>query len=200
MPDVIESRTEASRREEARQREEITLMDRESDSPIAVREARPDEHKQIAALTIEAYQEFSAALEPDAWVTMREGLSQVASRAEKSRVLVSEHDGALLAAVHYYPPGNSNPRFFPPDWASIRVLAVHPNHRGKGLGRLLTQDCIHRARADKASVIGLHTSELMTAARTLYESMGFRMEKELPANYGLRYWLYALDLASRTPD
>lgn len=50
-----------------------------------------------------------------------------------------------------------------------------------------------RARRDGAGVLGLHTSELMTVARRMYGSMGFRVERELPPNYGLRYWLYTLD-------
>jgi len=44
-------------------------------------------------------------------------------------------------------------------------------------------------------VIGLFTSELMTAAQQLYESMGFRRENELPSRLGLRYWRYKLQLA-----
>ena len=39
--------------------------------------------------------------------------------------------------------------------------------------RALTDECLARARADRAPVIGLHTAEMMTAARTLYEAAGF---------------------------
>jgi hypothetical protein len=45
-------------------------------------------------------------------------------------------------------------------------------------------------------VIGLFTSELMTGAQQLYESLGFRRERELPPRLGLRYWRYKLDLSA----
>jgi ribosomal protein S18 acetylase RimI-like enzyme len=73
------------------------------------------------------------------------------------------------------------------------MLAVDPSHRRKGVGRLLTEECVRRARLDGATQVGLHTSELMTAARSLYERMGFRQQQEFQL-YGLRYWIYTLRL------
>lgn len=47
-------------------------------------------------------------------------------------------------------------------------------------------------------VIGLFTSELMTAAQQRYDSMGFRREREIPSRLGLRYWRYKLQLTEPT--
>ena len=74
------------------------------------------------------------------------------------------------------------------------VLAVDPAHRGRGIAKALGSACIACARHDSARVIGLFTSELMTSAQQLYESLGFRRERELPPRLGLRYWRYKLDL------
>ena len=41
------------------------------------------------------------------------------------------------------------------------------------MARALTDECPARARADRAPAVGLHTAEMMTAARTLYERAGF---------------------------
>lgn len=85
-------------------------------------------------------------------------------------------------------------KIFPPDWAADLLLAVAPTHRGRGFARTLVSAGIQRARNDSAKVIGLFTSELMTAAQQLYESMGFRRESEIPSRFGLRYWRYKLQL------
>lgn len=89
---------------------------------VVMREAKPDEYAQVALLTIEAYQEFAELLGQSAWEQMRDSLGQVKARAQRSRLLVADEDGRVAGAVHYYPPGSSDPRFFPPEWASILTL------------------------------------------------------------------------------
>jgi ribosomal protein S18 acetylase RimI-like enzyme len=50
---------------------------------------------------------------------------------------------------------------------------VAREERGSGVGRLLVEDCIRRARRAGVRELGLHTSRSMTVARALYERMGF---------------------------
>jgi ribosomal protein S18 acetylase RimI-like enzyme len=50
---------------------------------------------------------------------------------------------------------------------------VAPEARGRGIGRLLTEECIRRARAGGRTAVGLHTTEFMAVARSMYERMGF---------------------------
>lgn len=42
----------------------------------------------------------------------------------------------------------------------------------------------------------LHTSEMMGAARHIYESLGFKKLREIEPRYGKKYWLYKLELVS----
>ena len=62
---------------------------------------------------------------------------------------------------------------WPATWAGFRLLAVHPDARGRGVGRLLTEECIRRARETGRAAVGLHTTMLMNVARAMYERMGF---------------------------
>ena len=101
---------------------------------------------------------------------------------------------AIVGSVGYCPTGKGDPEIFSPDWAAVLLLAVSPTHRGRGIARELVSACIQCARDDAAHVIGLFTSELMTAAQQLYESLGFRRESEIPSRRGLRYWRYKLPL------
>ncbi|MHB8789161.1 MAG: GNAT family N-acetyltransferase [Desulfobulbaceae bacterium] len=161
---------------------------------VIIRKAIPADFAAMARLLVEAYQEYAASLTPVAWEQMRVGLASVDRLASVVTFLVAEDNHHLAGAVAYYQPGMSDPRLFPRHWASLRLLAVAPAHRGRGLGRRLTEACVARAREDGAGEIGLHTSELMVTARQMYERMGFCEVGELPPMFGLRYWRFVLPL------
>ena len=48
-----------------------------------------------------------------------------------------------------------------------------------GVGKALTNACIHKAREKGQSQIVLHTTAAMTIAWQLYEGMGFEQSKDL---------------------
>ncbi len=60
----------------------------------------------------------------------------------------------------------------------VRLVAVDPSARGRGVARALMDECLRRARASGASEIGLHTSRSMQAAIRMYEAMGFKRVPE----------------------
>lgn len=57
--------------------------------------------------------------------------------------------------------------------AYVQELYVVPTLRGRGIGRVLLERAIDLARGKGATSIDLNTGETDTAARSLYESMGF---------------------------
>jgi ribosomal protein S18 acetylase RimI-like enzyme len=74
----------------------------------------------------------------------------------------------------FYPDGSqSGQGEWPAGWAGILRLAVHPSHRGKGLGRLLTDECIRRCRDAAIPTLALHATSWMSLSRAMYERMGF---------------------------
>ena len=156
--------------------------------------AQTSDFDAIAELNVEAYREFAVCMSPDAWRGMEASLRAVEARAQSAQFLVVRDQGAVVGSVGYCPAGKGNPEIFPLDWAAVLLLAVAPTHRGRGIARELVFACIQCARNDFAQVIGLFTSELMTAAQQLYESFGFCRESELPSRLGLRYWRYKLQL------
>jgi ribosomal protein S18 acetylase RimI-like enzyme len=69
-------------------------------------------------------------------------------------------------------------RFRPSLWAEglecyLAELYVVPDKRGRGLGHALLQEVLDHARGRGAGYIDLGTDETDTAARALYESLGF---------------------------
>ena len=65
------------------------------------------------------------------------------------------------------------------DCPEVRLVAVAPAGRGRGVGRALMEACVERARSSGAPGLVLHTMAMMIAARSLYDSMGFGRAPEL---------------------
>lgn len=146
----------------------------------SLREARPDELDAIGEMMVVAYAEFTPPNPPPLWRAYEDEIRDVRSRLTAATLIVAEDAGQLVGAVTYYPDATKETNIsWPASWAVFRLLALHPGARGRGIGRLLTEECIHRARAASSAAIGLHTTQLMHVARAMYERMGFVRVPEL---------------------
>ena len=139
-----------------------------------IRDARAEELDQVALLIRDAYQEYQASFPPGVWEGYARDIMDVRGRLDKSVLIVAEQSGGLVGAVTFY-PGASPPKQkgWPSGWTGIRLLAVHPDARGKGIGGALMEECLRRSRQMGARTLGLHTTEPMAVARGMYERMGF---------------------------
>jgi ribosomal protein S18 acetylase RimI-like enzyme len=161
---------------------------------IVIRDATTPEFNDVAIMAVAAYREYADALSIDNWGIMHSNLLNMFNVIKPGQLIVAHKDQELIGSVIYCPPGTSDKNLFQSEWASLRRLAVSSRHRGQGIGRLLSLECIDRAKRDQAEVIGLHTSELMVAARKMYKRLGFQQEIELPSRLGITYWRYVLKL------
>lgn len=59
------------------------------------------------------------------------------------------------------------------DEAHVTNIAVHPDYRGRGLGRLLLKELIERAKCRGATKMTLEVRKSNTVAQNLYYSFGF---------------------------
>jgi predicted N-acetyltransferase YhbS len=146
-----------------------------SDPDLRVRDAYPDERPAIRHLTLAAYEEYAAVMEPSAWEGLRQAVISALESEEPADRIVAEREGLLVGSVMLFPaargaPGGSVPG---PSWPELRVLAVPPEERGSGIGRVLVDECVRRARLRGAAELGLFTSRSLAAAIRMYESMGF---------------------------
>lgn len=129
------------------------------------------------------------------WPGFSKRIANVAALAESAELIVAKAGCEVCGAVAYLGPGKEKAPLFEPEWAVLRMLVVDPEARGLGIGRRLAQECINRAVRDGAPVIALHTSPIMRIARSLYESLGFRFEREVPPICGVPYGIYVLKLS-----
>jgi len=101
--------------------------------------------------------------------------------------------GQIVGMIFLVPRGNPTDLYLP-EWCYIRFLTVSPEFGGFGIGRKLTEICMELAKRNGETVMALHTSEMMSNARRLYEHLGFRIVREIEQRLGKRYWLYKLEL------
>jgi ribosomal protein S18 acetylase RimI-like enzyme len=108
----------------------------------------------------------------------------------RMRDLLASGDITVLLAGDG-PSGLALLRFRPSLWSEsldcyLEELYVVPDRRGGGLGQALVEAAIETARAEGARYMDLGTAETDTAARALYEKMGFSRTEgkpDGPVNY-----------------
>jgi len=161
--------------------------------PIAVRTAEPRELDAADRVARIAFGEYEARF-PEWIPLLREG-RPMARLAADGEVLVADHDGAIVGAVAYLAPGRSKEPAFRPEWAVLRMMAVDPAHRGRGIARALAEECARRARRDGAASLALYTSPAMKIAVELYVRMGFQRRSEIAPVVGMPAVVYELPLA-----
>ena len=141
---------------------------------VAIRDAHGDELDVAAAVMVDAYEQYIPADAAGPLAGYREEIRDVRRRLADATLIVAEDRGRIAGAVTYYPDARRDRAApWPAGWACFRLLAVHPDARGRGIGRLLTEECIRRARDEGCAAVALHTTELMAVARAMYERMGF---------------------------
>ncbi len=152
-----------------------------SSQPRAGILVRPIRAEEIAFASEQRFAAYSADLEITG--DYAEEVRDVARHVETAEVWVAveEETGRVLASVTLPRPGETL-HLGRPGELEFRLLAVDPDARRRGLGRLLTQFVIDTARERGATRVVMNSGTEMTSAHSLYESMGFaRMpERENP--------------------
>ncbi len=108
---------------------------------------------------------------------------------------IAELHGARVGCVFCLPAAE-------PATAQLRILLVHPDGRGHGLGGRLVDTAVEFAREQGCERIMLWTNHPLAAARHIYLSRGFELVAEQPhRSFGqeLVGQTYSLDLARHRP-
>lgn len=174
----------------------------ENETGICIRDSRPSDRAAIRELTLAAYQEYAEPL-GEYWEGYRDGILRTLENVKPAQQIVVDDRGEIVATVLLYPAdtlftapsGSSVAAPFP----EIRLLAVSPTRRGRGLGKLLIREVIERAKAWHTKTVMLHTISVMSHLAGMYERMGFvpfpRFDFELAPR--VRLECYRLDLEGK---
>jgi ribosomal protein S18 acetylase RimI-like enzyme len=141
---------------------------------VEIRRAQDDEFRLVGDLLVRAY--ATLADRDEAYDVV---LRDVAGRSTTAEVLVATLDGIPMGTVTFVPGPGPQAEVDDPDAATIRMLGVAPEARGKGIGAALIDSCVQLARDLGRRRIVLDTRESMQAAHRLYGLAGFRRAPEL---------------------
>lgn len=137
---------------------------------MELRRAAPEELPALGRLTVAAYEEFMRGAEDG----YRAHLADAARRDGEAELWVAAEGPELLGCVTYCPPGSP--------WRELardategefRMLAVHPDARGQGVGQALAAMCEERARAHGATSMVLSSLTDMAGAHRVYQRLGY---------------------------
>jgi len=144
---------------------------------VEIRPVRTEEFTELGDLTVDAYAGIGH-LDDDGEYEAE--LRDVAGRASGAVVLVAV-DGDRVAGGVTYVPDRASPyaEFDAEHAAGIRMLAVHPERQGQGVGEALMRECLTRARAEGRREVILHSTPQMAAAHRLYDRLGFGRDPNL---------------------
>ena len=91
--------------------------------------------------------------------------------AVKDRLWIAEIEGEIIGSIAVFGRSESE--------AQLRWFLVHPNFRGRGLGRLLFKEAILFCKQSGFRNVFLWTFRGLDAANYLYKSAGFEKTEEI---------------------
>ncbi len=136
---------------------------------VTVREIQPEDIAR-AVLLIELGALVEGKEDPGDAARYRSALEEI-GRTPGNVVLVAERDGEVVGVCqliefrHLQEHGGR--------CAELESVHVHPDHRSQGIGGLLVETAVERARADGCYRVQLTSNAARTDARRFYERHGF---------------------------
>lgn len=137
---------------------------------VVVRPVGQDELAAVGRLTVDAY--VADGIIP-ADHDYADELRDASGRAAGATVLVAEDATGVVGTVTVARHGSPWAEIAGPHEAEIRMLAVHPKARGRGVGLLLVRAALDLARSTGAETVALTTLSTMRVAHRIYEGLGF---------------------------
>jgi ribosomal protein S18 acetylase RimI-like enzyme len=157
-----------------------------------------DDLNNLKSLALKSWKQFQSKLTKENWDKLYNSLNDDKTYTDllnKAICMTCACKKDKIIGMAFLVPSGNPTEIYDKSWSYIRFISVDPEFGGQGIGRQLTIKCIESAKANGEQTIALHTSELMNNARHIYESLGFKILKEIDQRFGKRYWLYTLELS-----
>lgn len=151
-----------------------------------IRNAKPHEFSEIGKLMVDVYSQldgFPKESEQPNYYKMLANVGDLTNKPATELLVAVSADESIAGAVVYFSDmkyyGSGGTATLERNSAGFRLLAVSNRARGQGIGRLLTNECLRRAREKKLLQMIIHTTQAMQTAWTMYESIGFKRSEDL---------------------
>jgi GNAT superfamily N-acetyltransferase len=154
-------------------------------SVYTIRNAMPHEYGETGQLLVDVYSSLNGFPTPEEQPAYYNMLSNVGELTKKpfAEILVAVCDDEIAGAVVYFGDmqyyGSGGTATLEKNAAGFRLLGVKHSHRGSGVGKLLTMECIRKAKESGQHQLIIHTTRAMQQAWAMYERIGFRRSPDL---------------------
>lgn len=138
---------------------------------VVVRAARHDEHPAVGELTLAGFTAGPYPPDPGRAAELLDAAGRAATA--DLRVAQDRLTGELLGTSTLARGGTPWARFAEPDELGLRLLAVSPSARGRGIGALLLDDAVAQARRAGLPRVVLDTGARNETSQRLYHRHGF---------------------------
>jgi len=165
-----------------------------------IRKGNLQDLQEIKNLALTVWSQFKPELTSDNWTLLHDTLSNekiYADMLNQCDSFICENETNEIIGFSFLVPSGNPTEIFTEQQCYIRYVTVSEKYSGRKIGQHLTEKCIEKAIENGEKYIALHTSEMMHAARHIYEKLGFRMIKEIGPRLGKKYWVYQLEVGEK---
>ena len=151
-----------------------------------VRNAKPIEFEAIGKLMVQVYSQlegFPKKSEQPDYYTMLASIGELTKKSKTELLVAVSSEGKIVGGIVYFGDmkyyGSGGTATKEQNASGFRLLAVEPSARGRGIGKLLTDECIRKTKNQKHKKLVIHTTNAMQVAWKMYEDIGFKRAEDL---------------------
>jgi len=151
-----------------------------------IRNAKPEEFQKIGKLMVNVYSQlegFPKQDEQPAYYEMLANIGELTKKPATELLIAVSPNGEIEGGVVYFSDmqyyGSGGTATKEKNAAGFRLLAVAHAARGKGIGKLLTNECIQKTKQKNLSEVIIHSTRAMQTAWSMYETLGFKRSEDL---------------------
>jgi GNAT superfamily N-acetyltransferase len=156
-----------------------------------IRNVKADEFEEIGKLMVSVYSSlegFPAPSEQPDYYKMLANIGELTKNPETELLVAISPEDKIAGGVVYFSDmqyyGSGGTATKERNAAGFRLLAVDPAARGQGIGRLLVEECIRKAKEKNLRQMIIHTTEAMRTAWEMYVKLGFEHSEDLDFRQG----------------
>lgn len=158
---------------------------------IYIRNAKLDEFEKIGKLMVEVYSQlkkFPNETQQPQYYKMLRQIGEITKKPNTELLVAVSAKEEIVGTVVYFGDmryyGSGGIATQEKNTSGFRLLAVSSSVRGLGIGKLLSKECIQKAREVGHTQMIIHTTKAMQIAWAMYEKLGFRRSEDLDFNQG----------------
>ncbi|PLS05381.1 GNAT family N-acetyltransferase [Neobacillus cucumis] len=148
---------------------------------IIIEELLEKEKEAVRQLLVESYQQYEYEYKnPQVWKDYLTNIEASVDNPNVEKILIAKSDDRILGTLQLFLTSEKayqrpELQIFSP---IIRLLAVHPEARGRGIAQELIKAGLEFAKSQGAKALYLHTGDKMQKAIRLYKWLGFKRDQK----------------------